>query len=105
MANPNPNPATRFTSDNQPANKGRKGSRDKLSQDFLTDLLAVYATDGKAAIEHVARNDQSTFFKAMITLQPKEIEHKGLADALSEDVLDEVIAQAHERIAARKLAQ
>jgi hypothetical protein len=52
MANPNPNPATRFSSENQPEKSGRpQGSRDKLSKDFLAALSDDFATNGKTVIQ------------------------------------------------------
>lgn len=102
MANPNPSPATRFTSENRPQGGRPKGSRDKLSQEFLSDLVAVYAENGKAALEHVAKNDQATFFKALIALQPKEFEVKTPESELTDEQIEQAYAELLARLASRR---
>src|SRR5260370_1228086 len=59
MANPNPNPATRFSSENQPDKSGRpQGSRDRLSQEFMRALSADFETHGTTVIEEVRTKDR-----------------------------------------------
>jgi len=50
------------------------GSRNRLSENFLVDLLAVYSEHGKAAIEAVAVNQPAEFLKIIAKLLPKKAE-------------------------------
>jgi hypothetical protein len=53
-ANPNPNPATRFSSENQPEKSGRpQGLRDRLSKEFTRALSADFETHGETVIQEV----------------------------------------------------
>jgi hypothetical protein len=51
-----------------------KGSRNKLADGFLADYLAQWEVSGRAALEHVAANDPSTFVRVAASLMPKETE-------------------------------
>ena len=50
------------------------GSRNRLSENFLVDLLAVYTEYGKDAIESVAVNQPAEFLKIIAKLLPKKAE-------------------------------
>ena len=50
------------------------GSRNRLSENFLVDLLAVYTEYGKDAIESVAVNQPAEFLKIIAKLLPKKTE-------------------------------
>lgn len=53
--------------------KGReKGSRNKLSEDFLTDTLAEWRKSGKAALAIMAQEKPSDFCKMVAQVIPKE---------------------------------
>ena len=75
MANPNPNPATRFSSENQPDKSGRpQGSRDRLSQEFMRALSADFETHGTTVIEEVRTKDPAAYLRVVASLQRQEIE-------------------------------
>ena len=50
-----------------------KGSRNKLSDAFLEDLLAAWEANGKTAIESVIRDRPQDFLKVVASILPKEI--------------------------------
>ena len=55
--------------------KGRPtGSRNRLSENFLVDILAIYTEYGKDAIESVAVNPPVEFLKIIAKLLPKKAE-------------------------------
>ena len=55
--------------------KGRPtGSRNRLSENFLVDILAIYTEYGKDAIESVAVNQPVEFLKIIAKLLPKKAE-------------------------------
>lgn len=61
--------ATRF----QPGNPGRpKGSKNKLQEDFLKDVLEAWETSGKAAIAAMIADKPGDFVKMVASLMPKE---------------------------------
>jgi hypothetical protein len=59
LANPNPSPKTRFTSDS-PARGRQKGARDRLSSAFLIALADHFEEHGEAAIKEVREKDPAT---------------------------------------------
>ena len=72
--------------------KGRpKGSRNKLGEDFLRDMLEVWATKGKAAIEATAKDHPEKLVGIVANLLPKELK---VTDELS-DLTDEQLAALH----------
>ena len=79
----------------QPGNtfgKGRpKGSRNKLAEDFLADMLAVWQEKGKAAVEATAKDHPEKFVSIVAGLLPKQLEIK---DELA-DMTDEQLAALH----------
>ena len=76
MSNPNPSPKTRFQAGNTlgRSNGRPAGSRDKLSTEFIDGLLVAFAKHGKAAIEHVAQQQQLDFLKLVASLTPKRLD-------------------------------
>lgn len=50
------------------------GSRNRLSENFLVDLLAVYSEHDKDAIESVAVNQPAEFLKIIAKLLPRKAE-------------------------------
>lgn len=49
-----------------------KGSRNKLTEDFLSDVLDAWQTDGKAAIKAMVADRPGDFVKMVASLVPKE---------------------------------
>ena len=97
--NPNPSPATRFSADN-PGRAKQKGSRDRLTAAFLTELAESFELNGKAAIEEVRMKDPSTYLRVVASLLPKEIELKRPLDELSDEDLAYLIATLKEIVPA-----
>jgi hypothetical protein len=59
--NPNPSPATRFGAEgSNPSRAKQKGSRERLSKDFLAALSNDFAKHSAAVIATVRRKDPST---------------------------------------------
>jgi hypothetical protein len=50
------------------------GCRNRLSEKFLSDLLAVYDKHGKAAIEDIAVNQPVEFLRIIAKLLPRKAE-------------------------------
>lgn len=97
--NPNPSPATRFTSENQPADKGRatrKGARDRLSKAFLEELAEDFALHGKATVAKVRTEEPAKYLKLIGDLQKTEIEistpESTMSDAELQTVYDLLLA-------------
>jgi hypothetical protein len=89
MANPNPNPATRFSSDNQPEKSGRpQGSRDRLSKEFMRALSADFETHGTTVIETVRTSDPATYLRVVASLQRQEIEVRTPEDKLTDEEVE-----------------
>jgi hypothetical protein len=61
--------------------KGRpKGSRDKINEAFLRDMVAAWEKHGIEAIEKVAKADPTNFVKIAASLLPKDVNVKGEHD-------------------------
>ena len=76
-------------------NPGRpKGSKNKLSEDFLRDICEVWDKHGKDALLTVARDEPAKFVQVAASLIPKEmkIETVRRAAELSDDDLAAIIA-------------
>jgi hypothetical protein len=95
MANPNPNPATRFSSENQPEKSGRpQGSRDRLSQEFMRALSADFSEHGETVIQEVRAKDPATYLRVVASLQRQEIEVRTTPEErLKEDELEYLYQQ------------
>jgi hypothetical protein len=75
MANPNPSHATRFSSENQPARRGRMaGARDKLAGNLLEELQADFAQNGRSAIEAARAKDPIGYLRICSIVVPKTLE-------------------------------
>jgi hypothetical protein len=104
MANPNPNPATRFGADGvtNPGRGRQKAARDRFSTAFLEDLADDYALYGKAVIETVRTLDPATMLRVYSTLLPKQLEiddstpESKLTDAELEQLYQMMLAQKAE---------
>lgn len=51
-----------------------KGSRSKLAEDFLRDILEAWQRGGAEALERVRKDDPSTFLKVVASILPKEVQ-------------------------------
>jgi hypothetical protein len=77
----------------QPGNPGRpKGSRNKLAEDFLSDVLGEWQSHGKVAISDMRKKNPGDFVKMVASLLPKDI-NLNLTDNLSELSDDELLGE------------
>jgi hypothetical protein len=76
MANPNPNPATRFgvADSGNPSRSKQRGARDRLSAAFLNDFADDYDTHGKTVIETVRGKDPIAYMRIAAALLPTKVE-------------------------------
>jgi hypothetical protein len=51
-----------------------KGSRNKLSEAFLSDFCDAWEKHGKTALAKVAKDDPANFVRAAVALIPKQVE-------------------------------
>jgi hypothetical protein len=78
-----------------------KGSRNKLSEDFVAVLYDDFTANGKTAIEACRANSPETYVKVIAGLLPKEMH---IREAPLEDMSDDDIRDALARIAALRTA-
>jgi len=80
----------------KPGNPGRpKGSRNKLGEAFLTDLLEDWQENGKAAIAQTRTEKPAEYVKVVASILPKQVEiREDLFDGLSDEQLAAIIALA-----------
>jgi hypothetical protein len=108
MANPNPNPATRFGPGN-PSRGRQRAARDKISTAFLEALNEAFyepnnegGTKGLDAIKKVRDEDPATFARIYATLLPKQLE---IDDTSPESALtDEQLEQVYQALLADRTA-
>jgi hypothetical protein len=111
MANPNPNPATRFGAGQANGSRGRqKAARDKISAAFLEALSDAFnepnnegGIKGLDALKKVRDEDPATFARIYATLLPKQLEIEDIPPeaALSNEQLEQIYqALLADRIAA-----
>lgn len=80
---------TRFSPENQPVKTGRpKGTRDKLSKDFLAAMSADFAEHGVKVIETVRIERPADYLRVVASLQPKEVEIVTPESALSDEQVE-----------------
>lgn len=91
MANPNPVPPpehSRWQPGKSPNPGGKPvGARNRLTGDFLNDLADVYDSKGKKALEKLVDDDPRTFFRAIVSLCPKQLEAVSPLDGLTDNTL------------------
>jgi hypothetical protein len=104
MANPNPNPATRFgvADSGNPSRSKQRGARDRLSAAFLNDFADDYDTHGKTVIETVRGKDPIAYMRIAAALLPTKVEISedpiaGLDDEQLAAYMEEIRTQAIER--------
>jgi hypothetical protein len=77
----------------QPGNPGRpKGSRNKLAENFLADVLVEWEAHGAVAVSDMREKNPGDFVKMVASLLPKDV-NLNLSDNLSELSDDEVLGQ------------
>ena len=78
----------------QSGNPGGKPAkaRNRLTTVFMKDLLAVYESKGKPALEKLVDDDPATFFKALVNLCPKQVENTSQFDELDNDTLSDMVS-------------
>jgi hypothetical protein len=80
--------------------KGRpKGSRNRLSEQFISDLHDEWMQNGKTALSRMAANDYSAFVKVVASVLPKELDQTLHVDG------GELFREATNFIEAFRLAQ
>src|ERR1700730_1621903 len=111
MANPNPNPATRFGAGQANGSRGRqRAARDKLSAAFLEALNDAFnepnaegGIKGLDALKKVRDEDPATFARIFATLQPKQVEisDEDPISNLTDEQLEAYCAELERQIAER----
>jgi hypothetical protein len=51
-----------------------RGSRNKLGEQFISDLQAEWEKSGATALERMAKNDPSAFVKTVASILPREVD-------------------------------
>lgn len=71
-----------------------KGSKNKLTEDFLRDICEVWDAHGKEALYSVAQNEPAKFVQVAAGLIPKDVKVETVRKAaeLSDDELAAIIA-------------
>jgi hypothetical protein len=64
-----------------------KGSRCKLEEIFLADLLASWQEKGKDAISRAIEDDPVAYVKTVASLMPKQVDPEGGLNGISRDEL------------------
>jgi hypothetical protein len=114
MANPNPNPATRFGAGQTNGSRGRqKAARDKISAAFLEALNDTFhepndegGTKGLDALKKVRDEDPATYARIFASLMPKqlEIDDRTPESELSDEQLEAFYEMLSERLAEKAAA-
>jgi Family of unknown function (DUF5681) len=72
---PEGNEATRFKPGQSGNPKGRpRGSRHKISEAFIADLLADYEKHGRQTLDQMRKEDPTAYIRMIASLVPKQIE-------------------------------
>jgi hypothetical protein len=81
----------------------KKGSRNKLSGDFVAALSEAFDQHGKDAITIVAKENPEQFLKVIASILPKEFEiNDNRLKDFSDDELDFLIELAKRNLGARR---
>jgi hypothetical protein len=85
--------------------RGRpKGARNKLGEDFLTQLCDDFEAHGAAVIERVRQEDPAAYLRIIVSVLPKELKIDRRPDAgplsdLNEDELEALLYAARNAVA------
>jgi hypothetical protein len=111
MANPNPNPATRFGAGQVNGSRGRqKAARDKISAAFLEALNDTFhepngegGCKGLDALKKVRDEDPATYARIFAALMPKQVEitDEDPISNLTDEQLEAYCAELERQIAER----
>jgi hypothetical protein len=112
MANPNPNPSTRFGAGQVNGSRGRqKAARDKISTALLEALNDAFEepnsdgtrTKGLDAVKKVCDEDPATFARIFAALMPKQVEitDEDPISNLTDEQLEAYCAELERQIAER----
>jgi hypothetical protein len=63
----------RFLAGNSGNGGRRRGSRNKLAEDFIADFAAAWAKHGPAALELMAATEPARFVAAAVQLMPRDV--------------------------------
>lgn len=87
----------------KPGNPGRpRGSRNKLADEFITDLLNDWQQNGKQAIVDMREESPTNYCKVVAAVIPKEVNHTVEDyDQYSDDELAAEFARIAIRLSAR----
>ena len=86
----------RFSPGNNANPAGRpKGSRNKITEAFVSEMCAHFQQHGLDAIERVFRDKPDQYLNAIVRLVPQQVEvgEAGAFDGMSDDELDTLLAQ------------
>ena len=87
--------------------KGRpKGSKNKLGEDFIKDVLGDWQEQGRAVIEKVREERPADYLKVVASLIPRDINFSGTDDGFDaqwKDLSDEELASHFKELAAELL--
>jgi len=83
------------------------GIRNRLSGQFLRDLLLAWERDGVTALKIMAREQPAEFCRMMDSILPKELEvtTNSAISELKDDELDEMIQRLRSEIGATPVAK
>ena len=82
-----------------------KGSRNKLGEAFLADMLADWETNGKAVIEKVRAEKPDQYLKVVASILPKELNVRvNEFDDLTDDQLARQLAAIASQLAGAGVA-
>lgn len=96
MAKPEKDPDTgRFVTGNSGGGR-KKGSRNKLGEEFLADLHADWQENGRDAIMRVREEKPDAYLKVIASILPKQIEVNPAGDLSDEQLEHRIRALASE---------
>ncbi len=73
-----------------------KGSRNKLAENFVADILRDWEANGAAAVQQVRINDPSTYLRVVAGLIPKEFSLKDNREQSLEKFLEQLSDEQYE---------
>jgi len=85
---------TKLFEKGNPGGPGRpKGSRNKLTEDFISDVYAHWQDTGKEAVIQMQQEDNTQFVRMVASLLPKD--HNIKLDDFDDLPIDELIRRAN----------